>query len=263
MQIRLMIGISCIASMLLAGRAGAAERAVEVSNFDISLAGAYAQRKHTDSTSNTGLFGGRFAFPLGEFFGARVDAGYSQADLNNVGSNFAEDSVIKTTSAGLGLFYRDPDVLSITLSYARDRDKVSTSGSTGIPYVASAKEYAIDSRTLGATVEGYVRQVTLTAGWNALKYEDGGGKFESASLGARWYLTSDVSLAAGASVQLGSDVNDELYSTGIEFQPAFFKRRAGLAFNYAWRDNSSGVVATLKYYFGNPVDLITRDRHYR
>ncbi|MHB8346497.1 MAG: hypothetical protein ACYDHM_04780 [Acidiferrobacterales bacterium] len=217
------------------------------------------------SDSRVNAVDGSITFPVAGYLGASVSAFYEHYSL---AANFASQGSGLTLASTLpqctevdkglnaDLFVRDPSVGRISAGYGVGQAMAhcqSTFLISGGP--------KLDTRNYSAGAEYYFRRFTLGASWDQTRF-NALDRFTSDSLTGSWYPTRILRVDLTGYGQALKNT----YSLEVEFQPEFFDNSSGLWASYTRRHQTvtnNIFMVGIRYYFGNRVDLLTRDREYR
>ncbi|MHB8453104.1 MAG: hypothetical protein ACYDDO_00105 [Acidiferrobacterales bacterium] len=250
----LLYGSTCLAD----------SQAVRATNFQLSyVSGDINTSGGSDSRTN-GLQGSAI-FPLMNYIGASVFGDYSHSTL---ATNFPNPNggltplgavphcVVNNGDLGVGLFARDQGIGKVGISYGSGETKAGCAST----FLASGTD-KLKSKDYAASAEYYFPRITIALSRSQTRFSPT-GKFDSDALTGSWYPTNI--LRAGLSAE-GLDLK-KTYILDLEYQPVFLDNSAGLSISYSIQHQavtSRIVMVGISYYFGNRVDLLTRDRAYR
>lgn len=228
-----MLGIGLLG---LCHSAAAADPAVSGFNAKLGAQGGSLDGK------GAGLGFGSFTAPLGHSLGLQIDAGAGSVDSKAY------------WGTGSHLFWRDPSVglLGLTYSYQRWND-------FNFGYLHNANALVIKDAYMhrgGAEGELYLSRFTVSGRGG---YQDGTVKADGyGQLKLRYYATDDLSVHVTGDHFAGQN----LIRGGLEYRPNL-QVLSGLSFfaegGYGSHDYGVGQ-AGIRYYFGQPTNLINRDR---
>jgi len=250
---------------LLAGDSVLAQtRAVEQANY--TLGGSASDNRTTNSASiDTMRIHLRGTLPVGDYFGAAVQAGYTDSTvrtrklLNGGTSTGSRISCgFDGTDADVALFARRPTLGRIAVSYGAGR--MSSDCGPGSRFLEGRNDklrtdhYRIDA-------EAYWRDFSFAAALITTKL-DNGPKLESTELGASWYPLDSLRVRVS-----GNDLYDrKTYGIELEHQPEFLGDSLGMSLGYTSTDGEPRMRTIgigFAYHFGTQVPLKIRDRQYR
>ncbi|TDH37961.1 hypothetical protein E2A64_02165 [Pseudohoeflea suaedae] len=190
--------------------------------------------------SADGFYGvGSVSAPLGERFGAQLDAGLLEAE---------DSQGFDTGSAGIGghFFWRNPDQ-ALVGAYAH----YVNGSADGIP--------DFDIYRYGVEAELYLGRVTLAgfAGEDRVDLVSGDETFAKFDFTASYYVTDNVKISAG--VDRAFDITAGVI--GAEAMLPFASNNVSLYTRANFTDDTTSVNAGLRIHFGQPgKSLIARHR---
>lgn len=248
--------------LCLSGTAAMADSpAVESSNYELNF--------HSSDTyeSNTRLsyyyaYAGRATFPIGNYLGATLTAEYANNTVlatpssDVTGTTAWEGCGYHSDNYGVNLFARLPEYGRIGIAYLSNQLKSLCSAT----FITDGTN-KLKTNTYSATAEYYFSRVTLAAEYANTNITNA-SDITSDTLTASWYPTDLLRLSAAA-----SDLDlKNTYSFEFEYQPPFLDNRFGVKIRFTSQEQAittQSYLVSISYYFGNDVDLITRDRRYR
>jgi hypothetical protein len=194
-------------------------------------------------------FSGDVILPLGEHFGLGLVADY--ATVPNSGCDLDGHSV------GVQLFVRDPKLGRLGASYENGESQGC------IPEPGGTFNFTLERDVYGIDAEYYLGPLTFTANRLRYTYEIGIVDIVS-SVGAMWYPVENLSIGFSVGVQ-DTDDSYDFRTLSVVYQPESLGRTASISLDV--RDHTDidyeFVTVGFTYYFGDKVDLMTRDRSYR
>lgn len=222
-----------------AERFDGAKPAVSGLNAKVDFGYIYVDIPDFDASAD-GVYGiGSLSLPVGERFGAQIDAGLLHAEDSNG---------LDLDSAGIGghFFWRDPDQALIG-AYAH--------------YVNVEPGNFPDADIFRYGVEGelYLDRVTLAgfAGADTVDLAVGGDTYAKLDFTASYYATDNIKLSAG--VNHGFDNTAGVI--GAEAMLPFAANNVSLYAKASFTDDTTAVNAGLRIHFGEPgKSLIARHR---
>lgn len=264
-QQRSMQVLMSVAALLASGAALAQSRAVEQSNFAL---GAFASDDRTANSVSSGKIRlhAQGTLPLGDYFGASVAAGYSDANvktrkmLDGGGANSSNrvSCSFDGTDANVSLFARRPSLGRIGVSYGMGRIS-SSCGPSSLFFPSGDDKLRTDNYRIDAEV--YWRDFTFGAARTTTQLDDG-PKLESTEFNVSWYPIDSLRVRVS-----GNDLYDKkTYGIQLEHQPEFLGDSFGVSLGYTATDASPRVRSIgigFVYHFGTRVSLKVRDRQYR
>jgi hypothetical protein len=198
------------------------------------------------SDTNTYSVGGDMTMPLGERFGFKLSGNYAATD-----SDLCD---VDWRSLGAQLFVRDPSVGRIGVSYALSKSGTCTPAGDVI-------DDDFDQDSYGINAEYYFAPLTIGVSRSRTEYEYLFPHTDYAFVNATWYpdVNFSVGISAGA-----LDAEDDR-TLRFDYQPTFLNNAASVSLTVRTSVDTDWDTATVgfTYYFGDKVDLKTRDRNYR
>jgi len=254
-----------IATVLLSSTvASAQERAVQTTNFQLSVAASDTDTK--DSLSSGKLrIGAAATIPLGQYFGASVAGAYSDVNVRTrdvlgggLSAGGQNSCGFNGTEADVALFARRPSLGKIGVSYGLGR--LSPDCGASSVFVATGDEkLRTDNYRIDAEI--YVRDLTFAVARTSTDL-DGHQTLESTAWSTSWYPLDSLRITAS-----GNDLYDQdSYGLRLDHQPEFLGDVLGVHVGYSMTDvhpRIRTITVGFAYYFGAQTSLKTRDREYR
>ncbi len=250
--------------LLYASAPLADSQAVRKINFQLSYVSGDINTSGGSDGRTNGVQGSAI-FPLMGYLGASVSGDYAHSTLAtnfpnaNSGlspSGTAPHCVVNNGDLGIAVFARDPGIGRVGVSYGTGEAKAECAST----FLASGTD-KLKSKDYTASAEYYFPRVTVALSRSQTQFSPT-GRIDGDALTGSWYPTNI--LRAGFSAE-GLDLKNT-YIVDLEYQPEFLDNSAGLSISYSTQHQtvtSHIVMVGITYYFGNRVDLLTRDRAFR
>src|SRR5690606_6935649 len=244
MTSRTSTAVASLSALLLASwsvTTAAQTRAVDTLNFE---AGVESIDSDTSGSTSNGTLGLnlRGTLPLGSFFGASMEAGYSESRVRTREVVENEDGTLSGIRPScnfdhlggeVSLFARRPTLGRIGVSYGIGR--LGSDCSETSFFLPHGKD-SLDSDRVRFDVELYWRSFTIGASHTTLSLDDA-PEIETTTITGSWYPLESLRLSL-----YGSDLYEEdTYGLSLEHQPQFLGDGFGVQLSYAKTDAEPGT----------------------
>lgn len=240
----------------------ASARTVTAPNYEFrfNTADTYASG---DRVSYYNQLGAAATFPLGYYFGAALNGGYTTTTLLPTPATTSLNAQYPwgacsyhSNDLGADLFARLFEKARIGLAYTYNRLNSHCQAS-----FLGSNTNQLESNTYSTSGEYYFNRVTLAAAWFHTRIQHNNVE-TSDSFSLDWYPTD---LSRIAIVSRTGSLKDT-FSLDFEYQPDFLSNTFGLVLDYTSQHQiiaSQTIMLGFRYYFDTNVDLLQRDRYYR
>jgi hypothetical protein len=226
--------------------------AIKAANYSIGTNISYTDSRYGESDRVS--IGGKVRLPIYKIIGidSGVSAGHSRTKFDSTGNKCS----INGKLGYVDVIIREPKMGQLSLGYSKS-DSISCSDSGETVKNGTFSSYSVSGSY-------YLNDFSIGASANGKLLND----LSSYSVGLGYYINQNSSVGFNFSTVPNRDYRD--YSISYSIQPRLLKDDIRLYARYArslqesefQNINSNTISVGFNYFFGNKIDMKTRDRFY-